>query len=186
MDGGNSRRVSFSPWPLRGPPRVSGGPGMSSTVSGVKWPGRRASLRGRFPETWDSSPSPLALGWLRAQTAHDADPPIPRPCALPAPGPGWKRAWWARGTEMSGGFTDLHGPRESRWCDADDRRGDFIKLDGFADDSGIAAEAVLPVTMRDYHDRLGGGLVVIRWIACQDESFAAACFGRRRGLVMRY
>src|SRR5581483_6594292 len=131
------------------------------TGRGIERLPRAPAFAGGFLEDWLQARARLSGGSPGCETTHNTDPPIPGPgSALAAVR--LKASVVREGHGDVCGFADLHRAREAGRSDANDRRRDFIHLNRFADDSRIAAETVLPVTVRDDGDRLSGGLVVLR------------------------
>src|SRR5438270_4498422 len=57
-------------------------------------------------------------------------------------------------------LVDLHRAGESWGSYADECNRNFIDLNGFAEDCGIASKTIFPIAIRNDRDRLGGRLVI--------------------------
>ena len=101
----------------------------------------------------------LLGGHAGVESPHDADPPVPGLSA--APGTIRLKPFVLRERKRDvHRFADLHGAREARWRDSNERDRHSVHLDGLADDRRIAIEAAFPEAIGDDADRRRGRQIV--------------------------
>jgi hypothetical protein len=70
----------------------------------------------------------------------------------------------AEGKEDVGGELDAGRSGEAGWVNSDDRDGNEVEFNGFADDGGRAAEETCPEAIADDGNGAGAGSGVVGWL----------------------
>src|SRR3954469_10772828 len=67
------------------------------------------------------------------------------------------------------GLARLAGPVKAARRDTDNREGDFVNLNRFAEDARVGVETIAPKPLRNDRDGSGGGTVVFRRQRASDQ-----------------